>query len=207
MRIIIIDDDRLVCTSLKTILQSDPEIKVIAVGNSGKEAIALYEELSPDILLMDIQMKGLSGLDAGEQILNKHADARILFLTTFSDNNYIVKALYIGAKGYLIKQNIETIAPALKAVMAGQNVFGNEIVSKLPFLIHEEESTQIQNTNISERENEIICLVAKGFSNKEIADTLYLSEGTIRNYLSTILDKLGLRDRTQLAVYYYKQRK
>lgn len=207
MRIIIIDDDRLVCTSLKTILQSDPEIKVIAVGNSGKEAIALYEELSPDILLMDIQMKGLSGLDAGEQILNKHADARILFLTTFSDNNYIVKALHIGAKGYLIKQNIETIAPALKAVMAGQNVFGNEIVSKLPFLIHEEESTQIQNTNISERENEIICLVAKGFSNKEIADTLYLSEGTIRNYLSTILDKLELRDRTQLAVYYYKQRK
>ncbi len=207
MRIIIIDDDRLVCTSLKTILQSDPEIKVIAVGNSGEEAIALYEELSPDILLMDIQMKGLSGLDAGEQILNKHADARILFLTTFSDNNYIVKALHIGAKGYLIKQNIETIAPALKAVMAGQNVFGNEIVSKLPFLIHEEESTQIQNTNISERENEIICLVAKGFSNKEIADTLYLSEGTIRNYLSTILDKLELRDRTQLAVYYYKQRK
>lgn len=207
MRIIIIDDDRLVCTSLKTILQSDPEIKVIAVGNSGEEAIALYEELSPDILLMDIQMKGLSGLDAGEQILNKHADARILFLTTFSDNNYIVKALHIGAKGYLIKQNIETIAPALKAVMAGQNVFGNEIVSKLPFLIHEEESTQIQNTNISERENGIICLVAKGFSNKEIADTLYLSEGTIRNYLSTILDKLGLRDRTQLAVYYYKQRK
>ncbi len=207
MRIIIIDDDRLVCTSLKTILQSDPEIKVIAVGNSGEEAIALYEELSPDILLMDIQMKGLSGLDAGEQILNKHTDARILFLTTFSDSNYIVKALYIGAKGYLIKQNIETIAPALKAVMAGQNVFGNEIVSKLPFLIHEEESIQIQNINISERENEIICLVAKGFSNKEIADTLYLSEGTIRNYLSTILDKLGLRDRTQLAVYYYKQRK
>ncbi len=207
MRIIIIDDDRLVCTSLKTILQSDPEIKVIAVGNSGEEAIALYEELSPDILLMDIQMKGLSGLDAGEQILSKHTDARILFLTTFSDSNYIVKALYIGAKGYLIKQNIETIAPALKAVMAGQNVFGNEIVSKLPFLIHEEESIQIQNINISERENEIICLVAKGFSNKEIADTLYLSEGTIRNYLSTILDKLGLRDRTQLAVYYYKQRK
>lgn len=207
MRIIIIDDDRLVCTSLKTILQSDPEIKVIAVGNSGEEAIALYEELSPDILLMDIQMKGLSGLDAGEQILNKHTDARILFLTTFSDSNYIVKALHIGAKGYLIKQNIETIAPALKAVMAGQNVFGNEIVSKLPFLIHEEESNRIQNINISERENEIICLVAQGFSNKEIADTLYLSEGTIRNYLSTILDKLGLRDRTQLAVYYYKQRK
>ena len=207
MRIIIIDDDRLVCTSLKTILQSDPEIKVIAIGNSGEEAIALYEELSPDILLMDIQMKGLSGLDAGEQILNKHTDARILFLTTFSDSNYIVKALHIGAKGYLIKQNIETIAPALKAVMAGQNVFGNEIVSKLPFLIHEEESNRIQNINISERENEIICLVAQGFSNKEIADTLYLSEGTIRNYLSTILDKLGLRDRTQLAVYYYKQRK
>lgn len=207
MRIIIIDDDRLVCTSLKTILQSDPEIKVIAIGNSGEEAIALYEELSPDILLMDIQMKGLSGLDAGEQILNKHTNARILFLTTFSDSNYIVKALHIGAKGYLIKQNIETIAPALKAVMAGQNVFGNEIVSKLPFLIHEEESNRIQNINISERENEIICLVAQGFSNKEIADTLYLSEGTIRNYLSTILDKLGLRDRTQLAVYYYKQRK
>lgn len=205
MRIIIIDDDHFVCTSLKTILQSDNEIEVVATGTDGEQAITLYEELQPDILLMDIQMKGLSGLDAGEQILRKNPNAQILFLTTFSDNEYIIRALHIGAKGYLIKQNIETIAPALKAVLAGQSVFGSEIVSKLPFLIHEEKNTRIQNPDINDRENEIICLVAKGLSNKEIADTLYLSEGTIRNYLSTILDKLGLRDRTQLAVYYYKQ--
>jgi len=203
LKIIIIDDDRFICTSLKTILQADPEIEVAAVGSSGEEAIALFDSIRPDILLMDIQMEGLSGLDAGEKIIDKHPDARILLLTTFSDNEYIIKALRMGAKGYLIKQNAEAIVPALKAVMSGQSVFGSEIIAKLPAFLYEQGKPNLSKQDISEREMEIIELVAKGFNNKEIADTLYLSEGTVRNYLSVILEKLELRDRTQLAIFYY----
>ena len=203
MRIIIVDDDHFICTSLKTILQADPEIEVAAVGSSGEEAITLYDSVRPDILLMDIQMQGLSGLDAGEKILHKHPDAKILLLTTFSDNEYIIKALRMGAKGYLIKQNAEAIVPALKAVMSGQSVFGNEIIARLPSFIFDQGKLNLSEYDISDREMEIIELVAKGLNNKEIADTLYLSEGTVRNYLSVILGKLELRDRTQLAVFYY----
>jgi len=207
MRILLIDDDRLVCASLTTILQTDPEIQVAASGNSGDDAITLYEEHLPDIVLMDIQMNGSNGLDAGETILKNHPEARILFLTTFSDDDYIIRALRIGAKGYLIKQNIEAIAPALKAVMTGQNVYGSEIVTKLPALMSgRKNGLSFSQFGINEREFSVIELVAKGQSNKEIADALYLSEGTVRNYLSTILDKLQLRDRTQLAVFYYRQR-
>jgi len=204
--VIIIDDDKFICASLKTILQADPNIEIIASGTSGEEAVGLYESLRPDILLMDIRMGGISGLEAGEQILKTHLDAKILFLTTFSDDEYIVKALRMGAKGYLIKQNAEAIAPALKAVMAGQNVFGSEITSKLPYFINtnSQKKPDLSQYSISAREMDVIELVAKGFNNKEIADTLYLSEGTVRNYLSGILEKLELRDRTQLAVLYYR---
>ena len=203
MRIIIIDDDTFICDSLKTIIQVDPEIEVIASGNSGAEAIKLFEELHPDVLLMDIRMEGISGLEAGERILQKYPDARILFLTTFSDDEYIVKALRMGAKGYLIKQNAEAIAPALRVVMSGQNVFANEIVAKMPSLNGSSPAPDFSEYGIAEREMEIISQVARGLNNKEIANTLFLSEGTVRNYLSIILEKMGLRDRTQLAVFYW----
>ena len=202
IKIVIIDDDSFICASLKTILQADPEIEVAASGTSGEEAVGLYGRIRPDILLMDIRMGGISGLEAGELILGRHPDAKIIFLTTFSDNEYIVKALRIGAKGYLIKQDAEAIAPALKAVMSGQSVFGGEIVAKLPSFISGPTKPDLSEFAIGEREAEIIGLVAKGLNNKEIADVLYLSEGTVRNYLSVILEKLGLRDRTQLAVFY-----
>lgn len=205
MKIVIVDDDKFVCLSLQTILQADPEITVAACGTSGEEAIRLFRTHHPDILLIDIQMPGLSGLEAGEEILKEDPAARILFLTTFSDNEYIVKALQIGARGYLIKQEIESIAPALKAVLSGQSVFGNEIITRLPSLIPSPAPSDLSALGISQREMEVIRLVAQGLNNREIADALFLSEGTIRNYLSTILDKLQLRDRTQLAVFYYRQ--
>lgn len=204
MKLIIIDDDQFVCMSLKTILQADAEIEVAAMGNSGEAAVELYELHQPDILLMDIQMKGIGGLTAGEQILSTHPQARLLFLTTFPDDEYIVKALCMGAKGYLIKQNIESIAPALKAVMSGQSVFGSEIVNKLPLLMSAGQPADLCESKLGEREMDITRLVAQGLNNKEIADALFLSEGTVRNYLSTILDKLQLRDRTQLAVSYWR---
>lgn len=207
MNVLVIDDDKLVCSSLKIILSSNPEIHVVGTGNSGKDAIRLYEELEPDILLMDIRMEEMSGLEAGEQILSTHKDAKILYLTTFLDDDYIIKALNIGATGYMLKQNYESIIPALLAVESGNNVYGNEIITKLPTLLTQNTSVKSYEAyGITEKEHDIICKISEGLSNKEIADILFLSEGTVRNYISLILEKLELRDRTQIAIFYYKHK-
>lgn len=206
MKLVIIDDDQLVSGALKTILETDPDISVSAVGADGKDAVRLYREHLPDILLMDIRMTHMSGLEATAEIRKDFPDANILLLTTFSDDEYIVKALQLGAKGYLLKQDYANLLPALKAVASGQTVFGCEVVSKLPGLFRENKSFDYASADISERELEIIRLIAGGMSNKEIAAELFLSEGTVRNYLSNILDKLDLRDRTQVAVFYYQHR-
>jgi DNA-binding NarL/FixJ family response regulator len=205
MKVLLIDDDKLVCSSLKIILSSDPEITVAGTGNSGKDGIELYRRLRPDVLLMDIRMEIMSGLDAGEKILGEFPEAKILYLTTFLDDDYIIKALRIGAKGYMLKQNYESIIPALKAVNMGQNVYGNEIITKLPRLIGKaNEAKSLETYGITEKELEIILKISDGLSNKEIAELLYLSEGTVRNNISAILEKLSLRDRTQIAIFYYK---
>ncbi len=206
MQIVLIDDDQLVCMSLKMILEADSDITVAAVGNDGAEALPLYKEHNPDVLLMDIRMKGMNGTDALAELVKEYPDAKVLFLTTFVDDEYIVKALELGAKGYIVKQNYENIVPALKAVHSGQNVYGTEVMEKIPELMKNGDSFDYSAYEISEKEYEIITLVADGLSNKEIATNLYLSEGTVRNYLSSILEKLELRDRTQLAVFYYQHK-
>lgn len=205
MNIIVIDDDDLVALSLRTILENTGSITVAAMGSSGEEAISLYKAHQPDVMLMDIRMEGMSGLEAGENILRSLPDARILYLTTFSDDEYIIKALNMGAKGYILKQDFDSIAPALEAVMGGQTVFGSKIITKLPELMKPKERFDFAAHGISDKEKEILELVAKGLSNKEIAGQLFLSEGTVRNYISSLLDKLMLRDRTQLAVFYYTE--
>lgn len=206
MKVIVVDDDKLVSTSLRTILEADEDISVIGLCHSGREAIDLYSSLKPDVLLMDIRMKNMTGLEAAEVILKKDEKAKILFLTTFSDDEYIIKALNIGAKGYIIKQNFEAIIPAIKSVNMGQNVFGNDIVTKIPSLINKENKVNFSGFGVTEKELNIIRILAEGLSNKEIASRLYLSEGTIRNNLSTIMEKLNLRNRTELAIFYYKNR-
>ena len=204
MNIIIVDDDPFVSLSLKTILEASGEIKVLEIGNNGTEAVALYEACRPEVLLMDIRMDEMTGLEAAEVILKQHSDAKILFLTTFLDDEYIVKSLMLGAKGYILKQDFESLLPSLKAVAKGQNVFGNEIITRLPDFLAPASRSQYDYSarGITGKELEIIELVAGGLSNREIARQLYLSEGTVRNYLSSILEKLELRDRTQLAVFY-----
>lgn len=204
IKIIIADDDALAATSIKTILEASGEVTVVGVGQNGREAVDLYFEHKPDLALLDIQMPIMNGLDAAGEIFSRDSQAKILFLTTFSDNDYIIKALSIGAKGYILKQDFDSIVPALKAVISGQSVFGRDIVAKLPNLINGGKAFSYRNYSISEKEEEIIVLVAQGLNNKEIAEQLYLSIGTVRNYLSIILDKLELRDRTQLAVFHFK---
>ena len=204
MKIIIVDDDCLVAGALKTILEVNEDVEVLATGADGKEACELYERYEPDVLLMDIRMEKMDGLEASRSILSRHPKANILLLTTFSDDEYIIKALNLGVKGYILKQDFEGIVPAIEAVLGGQSVFGGEIVGKIPVLMQAKEEFDYTKYDITEKEQDIIGLVAEGLSNREIAEQLFLSEGTVRNYISVILEKLGLRDRTQLAVFYYK---
>ena len=204
MNIVLIDDDQLVCMSLKMILEANDNIHITAIGHDGSEALSLYRQYQPDVLLMDIRMQDRNGLEALSEVLAEFPHARVLFLTTFVDDEYITKALQLGAKGYIVKQDYETIIPALNAVYSGQNVYGSEIMEKIPELMKAEPSFDYSAHNITEKEYEIITLVAQGLSNKEISARLFLSEGTVRNYLSGILEKLQLRDRTQLAVFYYQ---
>ena len=207
-RILLVDDDELITMSLEMIISAEPEFEIVGKGGSGREAVALFDELNPDLLLMDIRMEDMNGLEAAEEILSKHKGATILFLTTFSDDEYIVKALKLGVKGYLLKQDYKSLPAALHAAINGQSVFGGAVIDKLPTLMSqnnaEDTGFDYRKYDISEKEYEVIQLVAEGFSNKEISQKLFLSEGTVRNYLSTILEKLNLRDRTQLAIFYLK---
>lgn len=204
MKVLIIDDDMLVSSALKTIIETGEDLQVCATGNDGGDALPLYRRHRPDVLLMDIRMKDMNGLEASAKVLSEFPNARILLLTTFSDDEYIIQALKAGVKGYLLKQDYQSIVPALKAVHTGQTVFGTEIVSKIPGLLHQESQFDYTQYDITPKEYQIITLVADGMSNKEIAGKIYLSEGTVRNYLSSILEKLNLRDRTQVAVFYYQ---
>lgn len=210
MRIAIVDDDPIVCQSLETILTATGTAEVLWTANDGDTAVRRYfetPESRPDVLLIDIQMPGTSGLDAAREILATDPAARILFLTTFSDQSYIAQAMGLGAKGYLIKQDVAAVGPALQAVMAGQVVLGAEVLGKLtertPNPADSDDSRDTADSIeglLGEREREITALVAEGLDNRDIAARLFLSEGTVRNRISAILDKLGLTNRTQLAI-------
>ena len=214
MKVLIVDDDALVTQSLATILSVEPDVEVVGRGGSGPEAVEKHRELSPDILLLDIRMPGGDGLGAAEQILAEDEDARIVFLTTFSDDEYIVRALRMGSRGYLIKQDVAQIAPALRSVMAGVCVLEGEVLERSATmrLSARPEPGGPQNkplrgtvfAALTDREYEVVEAVAEGLDNAEVAARLFMSEGTVRNHISSILAKLGLRNRTQVAVMYYR---
>ena len=213
MRVAIADDDPIVCSSLSTILEATGTADVAWTANTGADTVNRYREDAPDVLLVDVQMPGMNGLEASESILGEYPDARILVLTTFADESYIAKALEIGTKGYLIKQDVSSVIPAVQAVMAGQVVMGAEVLGKLragirpPAMKTPPDSDGIAVDGISERfaslterEREVLELVAEGLDNREIAARLFLSEGTVRNRISGILAKTNISNRTKLAV-------
>ena len=207
MRVIVVDDDAIVVRSLATILGAEPDIEVEGTGTSGEEAVSLFSACEPDVVLMDIQMPGGDGLSAAEKILAADPAARVVFLTTFSDDDYIVRALRLGARGYLIKQDVATIAPALRSVMAGQSVLEGEVLARAAALSADgvrPSRGEPEMRGLTEREREVVRAIADGMSNAEVAAALYMSEGTVRNHISAILAKLGLRNRTQIALYYYR---
>ena len=160
------------------------------------------------MLLMDIQMPGRDGLSAAREILGEGGRTRVVFLTTFSDDEYIVGALRLGASGYLIKQDVAAIAPALREVMAGRRVLEGRAMEDVNFSGGDDMAARPSRPAafacLTEREYEVAELIAQGLDNREIAAAAYMGEGTVRNHISSILAKLGLRNRTQIAIAYLR---
>ena len=209
MRVVIADDDAVVVESLQIVLDAQPDIEVAGCGTDGADAVRLAADAAPDVVLLDIQMPGMDGLAAAEKILASPKPPRVVFLTTFSDDEYIVRALALGAAGYLIKQDVAGVAPALRAVMAGRSVLEGEVLERAVALgagapVAEKPDLTTVFPQLTDREREVVALIADGLDNREVAAAAYMGEGTVRNHISSILAKLGLRNRTQIAVAYWR---
>lgn len=211
--VLIVDDDPFIRESLKLIIGMDPEVKVTAAAANGVEALELLEGgLTVNVVLMDIRMPVCGGVEGTKLIRERYPDVRVLMLTTFDDDDYIVEALQNGASGYLLK-NIppDRIIQGIKTVHDGNMLIHPDIARKLTGMLRPAqhntvpEPAALDQYGLTAAEKNIISLIADGLSNKEIAGRLYLSEGTIKNYVTEILDKLNLRDRTQIAIFYLKQ--
>lgn len=201
MKILLVDDDALVLKSLEMILKAEGVDEVYASKN-GKEAFELYKKHAIDLVLQDIRLENENGIDIAGKLLEYDKDARIILLTTFKDEEYINKAIKIGVKGYILKDNVDSLFQSIQTVMAGNMVLDSEVIKDIR--ISNPVKRSIEDFDITEREFDVIKLLAEGMNNKEIAQTLYLSEGTVRNYVSNLLEKLYLRDRSQIVAFYYK---
>ena len=197
MKILMVDDDLLVLNALSTILGKSGYEIVLATTDS-KKAVETYKESEIDVVILDIRMKEVNGVDVAIEILNFDKDAKIMLLTTFNDRDDIIRALNKGVLGVILKDNVASLIPAIESVKLGNKILDNELNLKNLF-----NTTKKDFDLLTQKEIEIIEQIAKGLSNKEISEKLFLSEGTVRNYISGILEKLELRDRTQLAIYYY----
>lgn len=209
VKIMIADDQQLIRESLKIILDSDPNFEVVKVVGSGQEVLDTLERESVDIILMDVRMPNMGGVDCTRLVKKKYPNIKVIILTTFDDDEYIYDALKYGASGYLLKGcSLDELSLAIHNVLSGGACFNPNVAGKVTQFFsqmansNEKFKFEHENVDLSETECKIIAQIGQGYSNKEIAQKLGFSEGTIRNYLSVILDKLDLRDRTQLAIWY-----
>lgn len=216
IKIMIADDQELIRESLKIILSTRDEFTVIATPGSGKEVIEAIRKEKPDVILMDMRMPDMDGVQCTKFVKEVYPEIKVIVLTTFDDDEYVFSALKYGASGYLLKGvSLDELASSIKTVLQGGAIFNPNVASKAIRIFSEMAKNNMVTETfdsgdlppLSETEWKIIQQVAQGYSNKEIAESLKFTEGTIRNYLSVILDKLELRDRTQLAIWYIHREK
>ena len=204
IRVLICDDQVIVCEGLEAILSSDPDIKVVGLAHDGHEALELIAEQEPDVVLMDLKMPGMNGIQATSRITRDHPDIRVLVLSTYGADEWVFDAIRSGASGYLLKGTPRNdLIDAVKGTFEGKTFIDPSIGGKL--FNHIAQRATPPNTSLiadlSEREKEVLSLLAQGFTNTEIAKRLFLSNGTVRNYVSSIFTKIGVADRTQAAVF------
>lgn len=203
IRVIVCDDQDVVCQGLSTILNNDPEIEVIAVAQDGQTLLDLIPENQPDLVLLDLKMPGMNGVQAARKIRQSFPSIHIIILTTYDDDEWLFDALYSGVQGYLLKDtSSKRIIDAIKGTMKGETFLDPAIAGKvLSSISYQTLSVKSKNTiQLSERETEILGLMARGLTNPDIARELFLSEGTVRNYATNLFSKLGVSDRTQAVI-------
>lgn len=206
MKLLIVDDDSLIRDGLKMILEAEEGFSVVGTASNGQEALKMCTELQPEIVIMDIRMPVMDGVQATRLIKEQFRGIKILLLTTFKDMEYIRSAVKFGAEGYVLKSNSsESIIESIRSVYSGNVVYGKEVAGLLSDLVEKEKRLTCEELNITQKEYEIMGLISNGLSNKEISEKLFISEGTLRNNISVLLDKLDLRDRTQLAIFFIRK--
>ncbi|AAU18647.1 response regulator transcription factor [Bacillus cereus] len=204
IKILIADDNSFIREGMKIILNTYEEFEVVDTVNDGKEAVEYCKKNDVDIALLDVRMPNMNGVEA-TKLICEETKTKPLILTTFDDDEYILDAVKNGAKGYLLKNNDpERIRDAIKGVYNSQTVMQDVVLDKIKcnLMGSKEDECKIDTSLFTERELSIIALIAKGFSNKEISKQLFISEGTIANYITSVLGKTGLEHRTQIAIYY-----
>jgi DNA-binding NarL/FixJ family response regulator len=206
IKVLLVDDQGLIRQGLKALLELEPDLEIVGEAENGEIAINLVEKLQPNVVLMDIRMPIMDGVAATKEIQKRFPTTKVLVLTTFDDDQYVKAALQNGAMGYLLKDTpSEELAVAIRAVDKGYSQLGPGIVKKLltQFPSTETNPTASIPTSLTEltyREKEVLRLIATGSSNREIAQKLFISEGTVKNHVTNILSRLNLRDRTQAAI-------
>ena len=208
IKVMLVDDEQLIRSGLKIMLETYPDIEVIHQAGNGREAFECCKKEVPDVVLMDIRMPVSTGIEGTKLIKEAYPEVKIVMVTTFQDTEYIVEAMQYGASGYLLKDSsYEAIYDGIKVALSGKVVMDATVSEKLVMQPKAPDSstekTDISSFGLTEREIELIRLVSQGLNNKEISEALFLSEGTVKNNISTILSKLALRDRTQLVIFAY----
>lgn len=203
IRVLVCDDQAVVCEGLEMILAADPEIEVIGLAYDGAEALDMIAADQPDLVLMDLKMPVMNGIHATREINKSYPEIKVLVLTTFGEDEWVFDAVRSGADGYLLKGTPrEKLVAAVKGTMGGKAYIDPTVGGKLLAQVAKDTSTRDTTvvSELSERELEVLKLLAQGLTNAEIAERLYLTRGTVRNYVSAILSKLGVEDRTQAAI-------
>ncbi len=208
INVMIADDQELICQSLEIVIKNKADMNVVAIAHNGIETIELAKKHKPDVLLLDIRMPGINGVECIKILKEKKLSTKIIILTTFDDDEYVFEAVKNGASGYLLKGiSLDELVKSIRLVAEGGSLISPDVATKV-FKLFSDMAKSSYKQKVDERflntfnssELKIIQLVGRGFSNKEITDELNISEGTVRNYISNILFKLDLKSRTQLAI-------
>jgi DNA-binding NarL/FixJ family response regulator len=203
IKLLLVDDQELIRESLAFVLNTDEDIEVVGLAANGEEAVQLCETLQPTIILMDIQMPVLNGIEATRKIKQKWPAIKVMILTTFQEVDHVVEALSIGAEGYLLKAiHPKDLLSGIKHIHHDGTLLSQDLAKALAqqVTISKESQSPKPKYGLTEREEQILGAIANGLSNKQISEKLYLSEGTVKNYISSIYHKLDVKDRTQAAL-------